>query len=217
MRDPLSHKYIRGHGIEIGGLHFPLPVLPGCVVDYVDRAPLDVVQKDFHPDVKVVQNTIIVDDAEKLEHFKKDSLDFVIANHVLEHCHNPIQALGMWLGVLRVGGIVYMALPEKTFTFDKPRAVTTIDHLLKDFYEGPAVRDHEHYREWFSVIDKLSGDALELRVKHAVETYENIHFHVWDGPAMDQLMSHPLISDSCDVVERVIHGAEVIWILRRKS
>lgn len=215
MRTALSHKHIRGHGVEIGGLHVPTIVLPGAVVDYVDMAPFEELKRIW-PDVKPVQNPIIVDDAETLATLGNGIYDFVVANHVLEHCHDPIGTLKNWARVVRSGGILYVALPEKTKTFDAPRKITTMDHLILDYLEGPEKRDREHYREWIYEIDKLRGDELDRRVEEAISVRANIHFHCFTLQSMTEFMNLPIVSEFCQVVERVENGAEVIWILRRK-
>lgn len=66
MRDIYSLKYIRGKGIEIGGNYFPVGVPEGTEVTYVDLAP-------WPNDAEAVKKNLVVDDAEKLEHFKMDS------------------------------------------------------------------------------------------------------------------------------------------------
>lgn len=214
MRNQLSEKYIRGHGIEIGGLHYPLHVLPGCVVDYVDRMSLEELKKSC-PDVRPVENKIIVDDAEYLSTVADGSQDFLIANHVLEHCHDPIGTLRTWARVLRPGGIVFAAVPDKPQTFDAPRKMTTIEHVIRDYdLHGHSPEDRDHYREWFSVIDKMSGDALESHVEAMFKERCNIHFHCWDMDHQRQLMEVFLVSEKLRIVEAVQNGAEIIWILR---
>jgi predicted SAM-dependent methyltransferase len=47
----------------------------------------------------------IVDDGENLSSVLDASVDFIIANHMIEHCQNPIFAIENWLRVLKLGGI----------------------------------------------------------------------------------------------------------------
>jgi len=92
MRLELAKKYIAGRGIEIGGLHNPLPVLPGAKVIYIDRLPPD----QAHPDVTGKVQNVVIDDAETLRGVMYHSCDFIIANHVLEHCHDPVSTIKCW-------------------------------------------------------------------------------------------------------------------------
>lgn len=213
MRNSLSNKYISGKGIEIGGKHFPLPVPPGTFVIQVDRMSHEELTKtsDMPPPPDM---TIVVDDAEKLAEFPSESLDFVIANHVLEHCRSPLTALGVWHNRLKPGGIVYAAIPEKTFTFDKPRPITPFAHLLEDLETYPNTNDEPHYRDWISTIDKVTGDELENRIRAAVKNETNIHFHVWRLSDMHEIFNW--LKPFYDVVEVGNNVAEIIWVLRKR-
>jgi hypothetical protein len=48
----------------------------------------------------------------------------------------PTVALGNMIRVLRPGGVLYLAVPDKRYTFDADRPVTPTDHLLRDHREG---------------------------------------------------------------------------------
>lgn len=213
-RIELAEKYIRGRGIEIGGLHYPLEVPIGARVTYVDRLP----PEEAHPDVKhlVKIKDLVIDDAERLDKFSTNSLDFIIANHVIEHCQDPIGTLWMWANHLTSGGIIFAAVPEKTQTFDAPRAITTLAHLQDDAHNGVGqTNDAEHYREWLSLIDKVEEPELTRRVAQCVRDRANIHFHVWDNAAMRELLAYVAEPRLIELVEFVPNGAETIWILRK--
>jgi hypothetical protein len=62
-----------------------------------------------------------------------------VANHFLEHCEDPLRTLANHLRVVRVGGVIYMAVLDKNYTFDKDREITTLDHLIRDYENGPLV------------------------------------------------------------------------------
>lgn len=214
MRKTLADKYIRGRGIEIGGLHCPLEIPIGAKVTYVDRLP----PEEAHPDVKhlVKIKDLVIDDAERLDKFENRSLDFIIANHVIEHCQDPIGTICIWMQTLAAGGIVFAAVPEKTQTFDAPRKVTTLSHVLNDAEEGVGqTNDADHYREWLSIIDKVEEPELTKRVAQCVRERANIHFHVWDNAAMRELLGWMEAQKLIELVEFVSHGAETIWILRK--
>lgn len=122
----------------------------------------------------------------------------------------------VWLNRVKKGGILYIALPEKTKTFDAPRAVTSFRHLLDDATRNPTqmiAADTEHYREWHRIIDKESGQQLEDRVKLDLSINANIHFHVFDLPLMDQFFG--FFKAHLEIKERLINGAEVIWVLQK--
>ena len=91
MRLELAERYLRGSGIEVGALNVPLPIPAGASVRYVDRMSLEDLRAQYPElgDWPFVPPDVI-DDGELLETFADGTLDFVIANHFIEHCQNPI-------------------------------------------------------------------------------------------------------------------------------
>ncbi len=186
---------LAGEGIEIGALHRALPARH-LRVRYVDRLPAAELRKQY-PELAEgeILEPDILDDGEVLASIPDASLDFVIASHVLEHLANPIGALLHWQRVLRPAGRVFLALPDKRFTFDRGRALTPIEHLVADFEHPSRERDYEAFRDF----------ALEVGCRHfrhrpeaesedlARELFErgySIHYHVWTFEAFRALLDH---------------------------
>src|SRR6185503_6541068 len=132
-REFVASAFLRGHGIEIGALHMPLRVPPSARVTYVDRFPLDDLRKHY-PELsdQALVDVDVVADGERLEPLGDESQDFVIANHFLEHCQDPIGAVLNMFRVLKPGGILYLGIPDKRYSFDVDRPLTTLEHLLRD-------------------------------------------------------------------------------------
>lgn len=217
MRQKLSYEYIRGSGIEIGGLHFPLEVLLGVKVTYVDLMSYDDLKNKF-PEVAVKNLDIVVDNGEKLEKFENDSQDFLIANHVFEHCENPIATFKNWLRVVKSGGIIYAAIPDKNQCFDRKRETTPFWHVMKDWTEGPDWSLEEHYRDWYvnsELEGKLSGIDLENQIQSAVQARQNIHFHVWDFQSLDFLFMEFKSRFKLTKVNLHKNGSEIIVIVQK--
>ena len=135
---------MKGDGIEVGPLHSPLKVPRSARVTFVDRMPVAQLREQY-PELKNVKlvEPDVVDDGEKLKKFEDSSQDFIIANHFLEHCQDPIGAFEGFLRVLKEGGILYLALPDMRSTFDKDREVSAFDHLLRDYREGAVILKSE--------------------------------------------------------------------------
>jgi len=62
-------------------------------------------------------------------------LDVVAASHVIEHVPDLLRWLQDLASVLRPGGLVLLAAPNKHFEFDRLRRVTNVDDVLADFLE----------------------------------------------------------------------------------
>ncbi len=188
-RAMVAKRHLRGRGIEIGALHRPLTVPWHARVMYVDRMSLAELHEAY-PELKGQKITVdVADDGEGLHKFAKDSQDFIIANHFLEHAQDPVGTIKRHLEVVRKGGCLFMAVPDKDFTFDKNRPLTTLDHLERDFREGPKWSYDDHVEEYVKIVELgQPGNGHEERVQVVKETQMSIHFHVWDKDSLAKFM-----------------------------
>jgi SAM-dependent methyltransferase len=220
LRTVLTETFLAGDGIEIGGLHLPLRVPPSVRVRYVDRMPVAELRQHY-PEL-ASENLVpvdIIDDGEKLATFESESLDFIIANHFLEHTQDPIGTIERMLQVLRPQGILYMAVPDKRFTFDVARPLTTLDHLIRDHTEGPEWSRESHFREWVALVSQLHGEAQDKAVQQLMATNYSIHFHVWTaGTLLEFLVALPKQFGLAFAIEATVrNGMETICVLRREA
>ena len=93
------------------------------------------------------------------------------------------------LRVLKWNGVLYLALPDKCFTFDRDRPVTPYEQLKGDYFESPSWSEEFHYTEWIRCVGKVE-DAAELKRRAAAirSKGDNIHFHVWTQREMIDLI-----------------------------
>ncbi len=187
FREDLARRYLRGDGIEIGAATWPLRVPPQARVRYVDRLPRDELVASYAPILAAanlapgsIPGVDVIDDAATLATFADVSVDFVIANHVLEHLEDPIGALESFCRVVRPGGTVFVTLPDAATSFDAPRDRTTVEHALRDHREGPQTSRRGHYEEWAVHIDGATGDAVAARADVYEREAARHHFHVWE-------------------------------------
>jgi predicted SAM-dependent methyltransferase len=180
VREAIAAAFLQGDGIEIGALHQPLKVPEGAHVKYVDRMSVADLRRQYVElaDVTLVE-TDIIDNGESLERIADGSHDFVVANHFIEHCQNPILTIRNLLRVLRVGGVVYMAVPDKRYTFDIDRPCTSFEHLMRDYVEGPAASKRQHFEEWTRLVNKSPESRVAEEVRTLMDMDYSIHFHVW--------------------------------------
>ena len=212
----LAKWFLRGRGIEIGALAAPLRLPRGARARYVDRAPTPALHEQY-PELArtALVEPDILDDGQTLATIAGASQDFVIANHFIEHCEVPIRAIGNFLRVLRPGGVVYLAIPDKTRTFDRDRPVTPFSHLLEDEERGPEFSRAGHFLEWARYVDR-APDA-EARARELMRRNYSIHFHVWDKPAMVAFVNSLRVEAGLSFEPALFldNGVEGIWILRR--
>lgn len=217
LREHLARKYLSGKGIEVGAMNAPLVVPETASVSYADLSSTAELAAT-HTDVRSITGTDIVTDIESMRGIEDGSQDFVIANHVIEHVENPFRAVASVMRVLRTGGIAFVTLPDKRFTFDKKRALTPLDHLVRDYREGPAWSLQGHYEDWAVQIDRLPVDEIGPRVAQLTSARQEIHFHVWDQSTMSEMFAHlaSLPEMSFDIEHSQFNRSEVIWILRKR-
>lgn len=186
-RKKLSKQFIKGEGIEIGALHLPLEVYKAKVT-YVDRMDVKDLRKHY-PELKKFPliRVDIVDNGEYLRKIKNKSQDFVIANHFIEHCENPILVLKNHLRVLKKNGILYWAIPDQRYTFDYTRKLTTIDHINNDFKMGGKYSRKAHYYDWVENIMGLKKDILK-KSQELMSAKYSIHFHVWSSESFREYL-----------------------------
>jgi SAM-dependent methyltransferase len=217
LRRQIASQYLSGQGIEVGALHSPLDIPDDVKVSYVDRMSVDELRKQYpelagHDLVKVD----IIDDGENLLAIADSSLDFVIANHMIEHCQNPIGTIKQHLRVLKPNGILYMAVPDMRYTFDRDRPVTSLDHLIRDYTESPSWSVNSHFEEWSRLVEKTPEDQVSSSSTYLMDINYSIHFHVWTQIEFLELLLYckqHYFNFEIELLQK--NGIEFITILRK--
>ena len=212
----LAAKYLRGQGIEIGPLVRPTKLPAETSVKYVDRLSVEQMQVHY-PEIDATQLTPIdiIDDGEKLESFADESLDFIVASHFLEHCQDPLTTLENFCRVIVCEGHLLLAIPDKRFTFDKERPITSLSHLLADQKEGPEKSRGAHFSEWSRYVGKKEGAQLQADIHHCTSLNYSIHFHVWTKKEIVELTEHVSSYLPLHVELLEASGEEVLIVLRK--
>jgi predicted SAM-dependent methyltransferase len=186
---------LRGHGIEIGALHLPLKLGQHASVTYVDRLPVEKLRELY---VELADMELapvdVIGSAEDLSSFENGSLDFVIANHIIEHLEDPIKALKEFHRVLKTRGLLFMCVPDARVTFDRLRPLTDTEHILVEHRGGPkatGANRRDHYADWVVHVERsgilgdlhrpVTASTNEEFVQKLVDMDYSIHFHVWNA------------------------------------
>jgi hypothetical protein len=139
-------------------------------------------------------------DVDGLAPIADNSLDVVIACHVIEHLANPIAALREFERVLRPRGRLVLVVPDRNSTFDYARQPTPLAHALAKFDQGVTRVKDEEIREFCSAIyyqlpfhptvvrewhnpRGLSAELLELHRRRT------IHVHCWSPEEFASLIA----------------------------
>lgn len=185
-RETLANAYLRGAGLEIGALHNPLRLPNSVSVRYVDRFGEADLRRHYPELAQLPLVPVdIVADGEQLDGMAAESQDFVIANHFIEHCADPIGTIKNHLRVLKRGGMLYVAVPDKRSTFDHLRPVTPLAHVIRDHEDGPDWSKWAHFEEWARLVwAPMAGKteeshAIRAEAERLLALDYSIHYHVW--------------------------------------
>ncbi|MBD1806537.1 methyltransferase domain-containing protein [Microcoleus sp. FACHB-SPT15] len=219
LRQQIASQYLTGSGIEIGALHSPLEIPSDVEIRYLDRMPVEQLRKQY-PELaehKLVELDLI-DDGETLASIPDASLDFVISNHMIEHCQNPIASLENWIRVLKTDGILYMAVPDKRYTFDCDRPITSLEHLIRDYTEGAEWSKYSHFEEWNRLVNKVPNSDVAVRTKRLIDMNYSIHFHVWTPMEFIEMLVYckKYLSFLIEIELLQKNGMEFIVVLRKR-
>jgi ubiquinone/menaquinone biosynthesis C-methylase UbiE len=134
-----------------------------------------------------------IGEAAHLKEVNDASYDFVLACHSLEHVANPIKALKDWSRVMKTKGRLVLVLPDKEFTFDNKRPVTTLAHLIEDYKNNTTEEDSTHFEEVIEMHD-FKQDAfvqsIEDLIKRTNLNMENraVHHHVFNLDLVKEIL-----------------------------
>jgi len=120
--------------------------------------------------------------------------EFVLASHVLEHVANPLRALEEWKRVVAPGGLLVVIVPDRRWTFDHRRPLTTFEHLEADYRSGVSEDDLTHLDEILALhdleLDPPAGSHEEFRKRCLSNaSIRAMHHHVFNPETMVRIFS----------------------------
>jgi hypothetical protein len=230
-RAVFAARFVFGEGLEIGPLHLPLAVPAHVRVRYVDRMTVEELRREY-PELADWELTPIdiVDDGAILSTIPDASQDFIVANHFLEHCEDPIGTIGVHLSKLKPGGILFYAVPDKRYTFDFRRSVTPLEHMVGDHEKGPEGSRRGHYEEWARLVtgeestrpepeERKSDQGAIRRARELESARYSIHMHVWTQAEFLQLILHckQRFDDGFEIEAAARQALEFMVVLRKRG
>lgn len=132
--------HLHGKGLEYGPLHrtlLPKPAFDVVYADYADREHLVAhyagnsnVDPNLIPEVDIVTRGSPI-----TEFVAEQSLDYVVASHVMEHVPDLLGWLDSNLRILRPGGRLAVAFPDKRYCFDIKRRSSMVSDIMAAYLE----------------------------------------------------------------------------------
>ena len=239
-RVTLANNYLIGKGVEFGALHNPLKVdCQKALVLYADKYSKSDLIQNF-PELKKIRESIVETDIfldlnkGNLQALSEHNFDFYIANHVIEHLVNPLKFLDRLERVMKPGSYLYLAIPDKEYTFDRHRELTTWEHLYREYLQNISKLSKEHLEDFIINItkdhinDSVRKKAMyddyaiwfkrwSIRQKHH---QRSIHVHVWNQESFDRFITRAIekLELNLNIVDRVdssVNKHETIYILQK--
>jgi len=125
----------RGQGLELGALTTPVLTAELGAVEYADHLPTEGLRDKYHHDPNVaidaiVNVTHVMGERPLPEVTGRARYHHVVASHVIEHAPDLIGWLGDIHAVLKPGGVLALAIPDKRYTFDAMRRTSGLDAMI---------------------------------------------------------------------------------------
>ena len=126
-------------GIEIGPLTSPIVTRDMGAIRYVDYATAEELKAKYADEAGVDTSKIVEVDyiwgAQSLPDLvgNEAPFDYAIASHVIEHVPDLIGWLKELHAILKPGGILSLAIPDKRFCFDYRRDLTKPADILEAY------------------------------------------------------------------------------------
>jgi len=133
-------------GVEIGPRESPLITRAHGPILYADYADTVTIRATLpHPSIDParVVDIDIVTGGGKLSAAMTQRVDYIVGSHVAEHVPDLLGWLADLHSVLKPGGTLGLAIPDRRFTFDRYRGESTIAEAVEAYvlgYARPSVR-----------------------------------------------------------------------------
>ncbi len=232
-------------GLEIGPLDKPLVTRHDGQIkylDYMSKEELIVRHADACDPKKMVDIDYINSPQNELSTLIKEKFDYVIACHVIEHIPNMIGWLNDVNKILKDGGYLFLAIPDRRYTFDILRPITPLSHFLNDYQRNVKTADFAHVFEHIYLKRNVTaGDVWNNKAEEKIKIprftakdayartlfelepgkYPDVHCHVFTSlqflDMIDTLISLQLVPYTVHKFEDVKKPFNEFIVILKKS
>jgi predicted SAM-dependent methyltransferase len=189
-----------GVGLEVGPSYSPLlPKSKGYNVEIFDHADGPALRKKYHDNASQIEEVDYVSDGRGLLDIigKPGRYDYIVASHVIEHIPDIVRFIQDCETLLKPGGVLVLAVPDKRYCFDTLRPDSTVGQTLQAYAEKrtrhPAGVVFDHINSICTKADAIvwveptlddlkfmySPDAARDKYEEAQTTPDYLDTHGW--------------------------------------
>lgn len=223
-------RELHGDGVEFGPGCFPLRLGPFAKkVRYVDAFDRQQFAEQFaevgdsiagFPEIDL---RLDFDKENFVDRLGRESADFIVANHVLEHLVNPLRFLEQCHAVLRERGVLFLGLPDKRRMFDRDRKRTPLGDVVARYQAGETVLSEERIREYVEQVDRRAEPFLPGSAGYedevALHRRRSLHVNVWLVDDLVEILTYfgrdmglPL-----QLMDGILAEEEFLFLLRKSA
>ena len=205
--------HMKGKGLEIGAYIQPFPYdINTTTMVYQDRFDTEYLKKmatgNPHFPIENVAKVDVIGDAHE-KHFENNCFDFIVNSHLFEHLYNPLLALKNWLLQLKDGGYLYIVIPDKNETFDSPRDVTSVDHIIDDFKGNITSTSRDHYIDFYGKVHGVTD------IDKYCDNKDDFHVHTFTNDSVMDLFTRASLFLPFTIIDHKVEGINICILLRR--
>ncbi len=191
-------------GLEIGAFMRPTLSPADAEMKYVDYYSQEELQSQIDPKGPGGNDVVHVDYVVRSGNYSDvitQKFDIIIANHVMEHCCNPISWLNDLASMLKEDGLIFLALPDKKYSFDRFRPDTDLARILFSFFQNEKVAGGDRaleamlyydlgYLKIPMTLDRLDPERLKAEMS---SIHPGLHLFVFQGETFLKKIMAPIL------------------------
>lgn len=160
----LKHIIKDGQGLEIGPCHKPIaPKRKGYNVHIIDHASREQLREKYKSHRVKIDNIEEVDFVWEGQSYLELTenpkyYDWIIASHMIEHTPDFIGFLNDCDSILKDGGVISLAVPDKRYCFDHYRPITGISQIIDSYFQKDTLHSPGTVAEYYLNVVSKSGN-----------------------------------------------------------
>jgi SAM-dependent methyltransferase len=118
--------------------------------------------------------------------FKNESIDYIVALHMLEHVENPVEVIQHWLNIIKPGGGLGIIVPDWRYTWD----ARNDNHALGHKWNPTPLLIVQMYEQYWSKLAKLESlNTYDFKISFDFVLRKEGEFIPFLIPKIDDILS----------------------------